>query len=139
MAFQAPVSSVISLIDIGLKPTEHYVQFVPPATFGVIFDRATTKVHLVQTDGQKVVLRHLPDKIYSLRGFIGFRQRGNREMPLGDKVEDEIIRTIILTFVDIRNLRDAVEEYCPCELSANIIMKVWGKAVFGGEILSHGK
>jgi len=135
---QSPISSVISLIDIGLKPSEHYVQFVPPATFGIILDRATKKTYLVRADGQKTVLRHIPDKVYSLRGFVGLRQREKREMALGHKIEDEMIRNIISTFESSEELHEAVEEYCPYEPSADVILTVWAREVFGDTTDTHG-
>ena len=135
---QSHISSVVHLIDIGLKDNEYYVQFVPPATFGVILNRSLNKIHLVRADGQKTILRRIPDKIYTLRGFIGLRQRHNRAFRLGDEIEDEMIRNILLTFGSFEQLRKAVADYCPCKESADTITKVWACGIFGDDTNPDG-
>jgi hypothetical protein len=123
-------SNVISLIDIGLKAEEHYVQFVPPATFGVIFNRATTQVLLVLSDGERSVLRRTADKIYILRGFIALRRRLERELDLGGELEDDIIRHILCTFGSLEKLRQAVRKFCPLRENAQVIAEIWALCVF---------
>lgn len=114
------------MIDIGLSPHELYVQFVPPATFGVIFDRVTTKVYLVRANGERSALRRAADRIYTLRGFIGLRKREGRSLELGWEVEDEIIQHVLSGFASFENLRAAVEKNCPFPEHAGIIVDHWG-------------
>ena len=127
---EPPPSNVISLIDIGLKEDERYVQFVPPATFGVIFNRATTEVLLVLSNGDRSVLRRTADKIYTLRGFIALRRREERELELGGEVEDDIIRHILFMFGSLEKLREAVTKFCPLRENARVIAQTWGPCVF---------
>lgn len=134
----SPITSVITMVDIGLTENEHYVQFVPPATFGVILDRETNKMYLVRADGEKVRLRRAADKIYTLRGFIGLRQREERDIVLGNEIEDDMIRSILITFEDLTELRDAVFDYCPCEDNAHIIITIWGKHLLGDTTDAEG-
>jgi hypothetical protein len=119
-----PTSNVTTMIDIGLDPEEHYVQFVPPSKFGVIFNSATQQVNLVRADGERVPLEDVADKLYTLRGFTGLRQRENLAIALDWSIEDDIIRTILASFEDWNELRDAVKKYCPCRDSA-IIIATW--------------
>src|SRR5271169_69791 len=134
---QSRPSNVISLIDIGLKAEEHYVQFVPPATFGVIYNRATTQVQLVLSDGERSVLRRTADKIYTLRGFIALRRRLERELELGGEVEDDIIRHILSTFGSVEKLREAVRKFCPLRENAQVIAEVWALCVFPEDAEGH--
>ena len=62
-------SDVITMIDIGLNIDEYYVQFNPPATFGVIYNRVTKKVYLVRANGERSTLRRASDKIYASRTY----------------------------------------------------------------------
>ena len=119
-----PTSNVTTMIDIGLSFDEHYVQFVPPSKFGVIYNSATHQVHLVRADGEREPLKDVADKLYALRGFTGWRKRENLGVALGCRIEDDIIRTILATFEDWNELRDAVKKYCPCRDSA-IIIATW--------------
>jgi len=130
MEMQLSLSSVTSLIDIGLSPHEHYIQFVPPGTFGVIFNSITRKLDLVRSDGEKTPLRSADEKIYVLRGFIGLRGREERAIKLSYSIEDEIIRIVLRTFKSLVQLRDAVIEFCPSRDSANVIANLWGPEVF---------
>jgi hypothetical protein len=118
------------MINGGLGVDEYYVQFVPPATFGVIFDRATHKLYLVRANGEKTLLRRDADRIYTLRGFIGLRQRESRTLVLGLDVEDEIIRRILFSFRTMEDLCDSVRQFCPSVENADTINDVWGPAVF---------
>ena len=128
-------SRVITMIDIGLSPHEYYVQFVPPATFGVIYDRVTKKVYLVRANGERTTLRRTADKIYTLRGFIGLRKREERSLELGRGTEDEIIRNVLVGFEGLEKLRSAVGKYCPFSENAGIISDFWGAKVFAGGTL----
>jgi hypothetical protein len=124
-------SRVTTLIDIGLSPDEHYVQFVPPATFGVILDRAMEKVYLVRANGERSILRRAADKIYTLRGFIGLRRREEGDLELGwSSIEDEIIRLVLLSFGSYEKLCTAVWKYCPLRENAEIIRDIWAANVF---------
>jgi hypothetical protein len=124
-------SEVITMIDIGLNIDEYYVQFNPPATFGVIYNQATKKVYLVRADGERGTLRRASDKIYSLRGFIGLRRREDLELELGWKeVEDDIIRNVLLSFGSIKELKEAVCKFCSFAESADIIMNIWAPTIF---------
>jgi hypothetical protein len=126
-----PPSRVITLIDIGLSADEHYVQFVPPATFGVILERATEKVYQVLANGERCILRSAADKIYTLRGFIGLRRREERDLELGwSSIEDEIIRIVLFSFGSYEKLCTAVWKHCPLKENAEIIRDIWGPAVF---------
>jgi len=126
-------SNVISLIDIGLNADEYYVQFVPPATFGVIFNRATTEVLLVLSNGEKSALRRTAEKIYTLRGFIALRRREQRELELGGEVEDDIIRHILVSFGSLEKLREGVRKFCPLRENSQVIAQVWALSVFPEE------
>jgi hypothetical protein len=123
------------MLDIGLSVNEYYIQFVPPATFGVILDRSSydRKISLVRTNGERTVLKRSADKIYVLRGFIGLRRREVRRLELGWDVEDEIIRIILGSFGCLERLRGAVWKYCPCFENAEIINEVWGTVVLDAE------
>ena len=131
------LSDVITMIDIGLTIDECYVQFNPPATFGVIYDRVTTKVYLVRADGERSTLRGASDKIYILRGFIGLRLREDLELELGwEKLEDDIIRNVLSSFGSIEDLKDAVCKFCPFAESAEIITNIWAPTIFPENIES---
>jgi len=117
------------MIDIGLSPHEIYVQFVPPATFGVIFDRVTKKVHLVRANGERSTLRRAADRIYTLRGFISLRRREGRSLDLGWEIEDEIIRHVLSGFASLENLSAAVQKNCTFSENARIIVDLWGPKV----------
>lgn len=123
-------SKVISLIDIGLSADEHYVQFVPPATFGVIFNSATTALQVVLANGDRSELRRTADKIYALRGFIALRRREERQLELGREVEDDIIRHILYAFGSLGKLREAVRNYCPLRENAEVLAYTWAPCVF---------
>lgn len=119
------------MIDIGLNIDEYYVQFNPPATFGVIYNQVTKKVYLVRADGERGTLRRASDKIYSLRGFIGLRRREDLDLELGWKeVEDDIIRNVLLSFGSIEELKEAVCKFCSFAESADIIMNIWAPTIF---------
>ena len=126
---QLSSSKVITMIDIGLSANEHYIQFVPPATFGVIYDGSKNKVYLVRANGERTSLRRTADKIYALRGFIGLRHRENKELELGRSIEDVIIRHILLSFGLYEKLRQAVWKFCPFSESAEVITELWAPAV----------
>jgi hypothetical protein len=128
-AMPLPLSSVTSIIDIGLSPYEHYVQFVPPANFGVIFNSTSQELYLVHADGGKKPLIRTAQKIYALRGFVGLRKREEQTVELGYGVEDDIIKTILRTFKSLAQLRSAVVEYCPCAENAEVITELWAPAV----------
>ena len=123
-------SNVISIVDIGLGPEELYIPFVPPASFGVIYNVQTGIVFVVRSNGERNVLRRTPDKIYVLRGFIGLRRRENRALEIGLELEDEIIRTILRSFGSLEKLCTATETYCPLRANANTITDRWGPSVF---------
>jgi len=124
-------SNVITLIDIGLNIDEYYVQFNPPSTFGVIYNRVTKKTILVRANGERSTLRRTADKIYTLRGFIGLRRREELELELGwEKTEDDIIRNILYSFSSAEDLKDAVSRFCPFAESAEIIINVWAPTIF---------
>lgn len=124
-------SNIITLIDIGLKADERYVQFVPPATFGVIYNQVTKKVYLVRANGERTKLRDAADKIYTLRGFIGLRRRQDMDLELGLEIEDDIIRNVLFSFGSSEKLHQAVGKYCPFAENAEIITNVWATTVFG--------
>jgi hypothetical protein len=133
---QSSPSRVITMLDIGLSANEFYVQFVPPATFGVILDRSGSsheRISLVRANGERTVLRRSADKIYALRGFIGLRRREVRRLELGWDVEDEIIRIILESFGCLERLRGAVWKHCPCFENAEIINETWGTVVLEAE------
>ena len=115
---------------VGLRGDEYYVQFVPPATFGVILDRATSDIYLVRADGKRALLRREADRIYALRGFIGLRQREGRTLNLGRGIEDKIIRQILYSFETIEKLRMAVLKFCPSTENAQTMNDDWGRDVF---------
>lgn len=119
------------MIDIGLTADEHYVQFVPPATFGVIYNQVTKKLYLVRANGERTKLRDAADKIYTLRGFIGLRRRQDTDLELGLEIEDEIIRNVLFSFGSSEKLHEAVEKYCPFAENAEIITNVWATTIFG--------
>ena len=124
-------SNVITLIDIGLNIDEYYVQFNPPSTFGVIYNRVTKKTILVRANGERSTLRRTADKIYTLRGFVGLRRREELELELGwEKTEDDIIRNILYSFSSVEDLKDAVSKFCPFAESAEIIINVWAPTIF---------
>ena len=113
-------TSVITLVGIGLKENEHYIQFVPPATFGVIYNEVNNNIFLIRANGQRKKLRESADKIYALRGFIGLRRRENRTLELSNckerndwSIEDDIIRHILIRFGNLERLKEAVCKYCP--------------------------
>jgi len=118
------------MIDFGLAPEERYIQFVPPSKFGVTYKSATCEVHLVRADGKRGPLQGRADKIYTLRGFIGLRQRENMATALGWRIEDEIIRTLLASFESWHELRDAVQKFCPFPESARLIATDWAAEVF---------
>jgi hypothetical protein len=128
---QQTSSRVTTLVDIGLNASEIYVQFVPPSTFGVIYDRHWRRVYLVRANGERNVLRRSSDKVYVLRGFIGLRQRECRVTELGVDVEDEIIRIVLCMFGSLGKLQDAVKKYCSFQESAAVLLSVWAPVVFG--------
>ena len=123
-------SNIISLIDIGLSADEHYVQFVPPATFGVIYNSATTDIQVVLANGERSELRRTADKIYALRGLIALRRREERDLDLGTELEDDIIRHILHTFGSLEKLREAVRKFCPLRENAEVLADSWAPCVF---------
>jgi len=123
-------SNVFTLIDIGLTADEHYVQFVPPATFGVIYNQVMKKLYLVRANGERTKLRDTADKIYTLRGFIGLRRRQDMDLELGLEIEDDIIRNVLFSFGSSEKLHEAVEKYCPFAENAEIITNVWATTIF---------
>lgn len=124
-------SNVITMIDIGLNINECYVQFNPPAIFGVVYNRNTKKVYLIRANGERSTLRRASDKIYTLRGFIGLRQRERLVLELGRSgVEDDIIRNVLFSFGSVENLKDAVCKFCPFAESAQIITNTWAPTIF---------
>ena len=125
-----PSSRVITLIDIGLRVNEHYVQFVPPATFGVIYDSALKTIQLVRANGQQTLLRKTADKMYTLRGFLGLRRRECRGLELRWGIEDEIIRCVLTSFGSLQKLKAAVWKYCPNSENAEVIIQLWAPEVF---------
>jgi hypothetical protein len=74
-------------------------------------------------------LEDVADKLYTLRGFTGLRQRENLPISLGWRIEDDIIRAILAGFEDWNELRDAVKNHCPCRDSA-IIIATWAEDIF---------
>lgn len=128
-----PTSNVTTIIDIGLAPEEHYVQFVPPSKFGVIYNSVTHQVHLVRADGERSPLQGIAAKLYTLRGFIGLRQRENSAIALGCRIEDDIIRRILESFESWNELRDAVKQFCPFRDSAMLIA-TWASQIFPFDI-----
>jgi hypothetical protein len=131
---QSSSSRVITAIDIGLNADEHYVQFVPPATFGVIYNRVAAKVYLVRADGERSPLRGTADKIYVLRGFIGLRRREERKLELRWDIEDNIIRNVLCSFGSHEKLRAAVSKHCPFSENAEIINNMWASKVFSQDV-----
>ena len=127
---QSPFFNVTTLIDIGLNANEHYVQFVPPSTFGVIYNWATKEIYLIRANGARSKLRRAADKIYILRGFIGLRQRENMELELGSDIQDDIIRNVLFSFGTLEKLLDAVWKHCPFAENADIITNVWASTIF---------
>jgi len=125
-----PSSRVITLIDIGLSVSEHYIQFVPPATFGVIYDNAEETIQLVRANGERTQLRKTADKIYTLRGFLGLRRRESRDLELRCAVEDEIIRRVLTSFGSSESLHAAVRRFCPNSENAETITQLWAPEVF---------
>lgn len=125
-----PSSRVITLIDIGLSVNEHYVQFVPPATFGVIYDSALKTIQLVRANGQRTLLRKTGDKMYTLRGFLGLRRRECKRLELRWEIEDEIIRCVLTSFGSLEKLKAAVWKYCPNTENAEVITQLWAPEVF---------
>jgi len=126
-------SNVVSMVDIGLGPDEIYIPFVPPATFGVIYNVQTGMVFVVRSNGERNFLRRTADKIYVLRGFIGLRRRENRGLELHSEVEDEIIRGILRSFGSLEKLCNATESYCPLRGNAKVVTEIWGPSVFNGD------
>jgi hypothetical protein len=124
---------VITLIDIGLSVNEHYVQFVPPATFGVIYDSALKTIQLVRANSQRTLLRKAADKMYTLRGFLGLRRREGRDLALRWDIEDEIIRCVLTSFGSSEKLQSAVWKYCPNTENAEAITQLWGPEVFNAD------
>src|SRR5436305_9472361 len=104
-------SQVTTVIDIGLTVHELYVQFNPPAPFGVIYDATATIVDLVRANGERGILNRIDDKVYVLRGFVGLRRKEGRPLDLEWAVEDDIIRLILNSFGSLEKLRDAVWEF----------------------------
>jgi hypothetical protein len=120
---------VITMFDVQVGVNEYYVQFVPPATFGVILDRANRKVYLVLANGERTPLRRTADKIYTLRGFIGLRRREDRTLTLGWSMEDNLIRLILYSFGTADKLEAAVWKYCPSVETAEAINELWGPEI----------
>jgi hypothetical protein len=134
MAGEIPRTRQCTLIDVGLSAHQYYIQFVPPATFGVIYDRSKRSIHLVRANSERILLRRTSDKIYVLRGFVGLRRRERRDVTLFSGIEDEIIRTIVSSFEKLEKLRTAVWKYCPLLENARIITDIWGQDVFWHEV-----
>jgi hypothetical protein len=109
---------------------EHYIQFVPPATFGVIYDSALATIQLVRANGERTQLRKTADKIYTLRGFLGLRRREARDLELRCAVEDEIIRRVLTSFGSSQSLHAAVRRFCPNSENAEAITQLWAPEVF---------
>jgi len=128
-----PSSRVITLIDIGLSVDEHYVQFVPPATFGVIYDSALKTIRLVRANSERTLLQKTADKMYTLRGFLGLRRRECRQLELKSGIEDEIIRCVLSSFGSTEKLQAAVWKYCPNTENAETITQLWAPEVFHTE------
>jgi len=127
-------SQVTTVIEIGLTLHEHYVQFNPPAPFGVIYDALGKLVDLVSANGDRRILTSCEDKVYALRGFVGLRRREGMSLELDWEVEDEIIRLLLYSFGSLDKLRDAVWEFCPFVENAEIIADIWGPTIFGVEV-----
>ena len=106
------------------------MQFVPPATFGVIFNAATRELQLVLANNERTALRRTAEKIYALRGLVALRRRQNRALELNSNVEDDIVRHLLLTFGSFEKLRTAVRKFCPLQENAQVITDIWAPGVF---------